>query len=84
MTATIETPAGRATRPKKRSFSVRGHRTSISLETAFWEALGDIAADKRLPLARLVAEIDAVRGSAGLSGAVRVYILDYYRSSSAS
>ena len=63
----------------KRSFSIRGHRTSISLEAAFWEALGEIAAARGLPLSGIVAEVDAARGTAGLSGAVRIYILDYFR-----
>jgi predicted DNA-binding ribbon-helix-helix protein len=63
------------TRPVKRSFSIRGHRTSISLEAAFWEALKNAAADERMPLAALVAEIDKSRGGAGLSSAVRVWIL---------
>jgi predicted DNA-binding ribbon-helix-helix protein len=69
----------RASRPVKRSFSIRGHRTSISLEAAFWEALQEIAAQRGLPLAQLVGAIDAARGDAGLSGAVRIYILDHYR-----
>ena len=74
-----ETGAARASRPVKRSFSIRGHRTSISLEAAFWEALGEIAAVQGHSLAGLVAKVDAARGDAGLSGAVRIYILDYYR-----
>ncbi len=69
----------RASRPVKRSFSIRGHRTSISLEAAFWEALQEIAAQRGLPLAQLVGAIDAARGDSGLSGAVRIYILDHYR-----
>ena len=71
--------ANRATRPVKRSFSIRGHRTSISLEAAFWEALGEIAAARNKPLAQLVADVDEARGSAGLSSAVRIFILDHYR-----
>jgi len=67
------------TRPLKRSFSISGHRTSISLETAFWEALRHIAASEGRSLASIVAKIDRERGDAGLSGAVRVYVLDYYR-----
>ena len=73
----------RASRPVKRSFSIRGHRTSISLEAAFWEALQEIAAQRALPLAQLVGAIDAARGDAGLSGAVRIYILDHYRRTAA-
>lgn len=67
------------TRPVKRSFSISGHRTSISLENAFWTALREIAAQRQQSLASLVAEIDRDRGDAGLSGAVRVWVLDHYR-----
>jgi predicted DNA-binding ribbon-helix-helix protein len=63
------------TRPVKRSFSLDGHRTSISLEAAFWTALKDAATEDRVPLANLVAKIDKDRGSAGLSSAVRVWLL---------
>lgn len=69
----------RASRPQKRSFSIRGHRTSISLEAAFWEALQEIAAARQRPLSQLVAAIDGARGEAGLSGAVRIFILDHFR-----
>jgi predicted DNA-binding ribbon-helix-helix protein len=62
-------------RPVKHSFSIAGHRTSISLEAAFWQALRDAAARRQLALAALVAEIDAGRGEAGLSSAIRVWIL---------
>lgn len=68
------------TRPVKRSFSIKGHRTSISLEAAFWTALQEIAAEKASTLAGLVASIDATRGEAGLSSAVRIWVLEYYRS----
>lgn len=67
------------TRPVKRSFSIKGHRTSISLEAPFWDGLVEAAAAEHLPLSRLVAEIDAHRGEAGLSSAVRVWLLDYFR-----
>jgi len=66
-------------RPVKRSFTIKGHRTSISVEAPFWEALCQIAAAERVTLAALVAAIDAERGDAGLSSAVRVWVLDYYR-----
>ena len=63
-------------RPRKRSFSIKGHRTSISLEPPFWEALRELARRRAMPLAALIAEIDAARtGEAGLSTAVRLYIL---------
>ena len=67
------------TRPVKRSFSIAGHRTSVSLEAAFWDALKTVAADQERSLSSLVAEIDRERGDAGLSGAIRVWILDHYR-----
>ncbi len=66
-------------RPVKRSFSLRGHRTSISLEAPFWDALKDAAARENITIAALVAEIDEKRHGEGLSGAVRIWILDYYR-----
>jgi predicted DNA-binding ribbon-helix-helix protein len=67
------------TRPVKRSFSLQGHRTSISLEAPFWDALKDAAEKEGLSLAALVARIDETRNGAGLSGAVRIWILDYVR-----
>jgi predicted DNA-binding ribbon-helix-helix protein len=72
-----------AARPVKRSFSIRGHRTSISLEEPFWEALKEAAARERISLAALIARIDERRGTAGLSSAVRVWILDYVRAAGA-
>lgn len=66
-------------RPEKRSFSIKGHRTSISLEEPFWDALRDAADEQKMTLAALVAKIDASRGDSGLSGAVRIWILDYFR-----
>ena len=69
-------------RPIKRSFTIAGHRTSISLEAAFWEALKAAASEEQMPIARLVARIDdARRGGGGLSSAVRVWILRHYRAS---
>ena len=67
------------TRPIKRSFSIGGHRTSISLEADFWRALKEVAARERLPLAKLVATIDQSRGEAGLSSAVRIWLLKYFQ-----
>lgn len=66
-------------RPVKRSFTIKGHRTSISVEAPFWEALRQIAAAENITLAALVATIDAERRAAGLSSAVRVWVLDYFR-----
>jgi predicted DNA-binding ribbon-helix-helix protein len=70
-------------RPVKRSFSIKGHRTSISLEAPFWEALRQAAAEEHTTLSALVTAIDAKRGQAGLSSAVRVWVLDYMRRGSA-
>ena len=66
-------------RPIKRSFTIAGHSTSISLESPFWDALKDVATERGTSLASLVEEIDKQRGGAGLSSAVRVWILDHYR-----
>lgn len=62
-------------RPEKRSFSIQGHRTSISVERAFWQALKQAAADDGVTLASVIRSIDQSRGEAGLSSAVRVWIL---------
>ncbi|MFM8859287.1 MAG: ribbon-helix-helix domain-containing protein [Methylocystis sp.] len=64
------------TRVIKHSIVIAGHRTSISLEDAFWNALRKIAHDDDLPLAALVAQIDAARGDANLSSALRVFVLN--------
>jgi predicted DNA-binding ribbon-helix-helix protein len=64
-------------KPLKRSFRIRGHATSISLETAFWRALKDAAAQRGLSPAELVTEIDAGRGRTNLSSAVRVWLLEF-------
>jgi predicted DNA-binding ribbon-helix-helix protein len=66
-------------RPEKRSFTISGHRTSISLETAFWDALKAIAKEEKTSAAALIGRVDEVRGKAGLSSAVRVWILKHYR-----
>ncbi|MGP8232186.1 MAG: ribbon-helix-helix domain-containing protein [Methylovirgula sp.] len=63
----------------KHSLTIAGHRTSISLESAFWDALRDIARARGLPLAALIGEIDAGRGTANLSSAIRVYVLTRLR-----
>ena len=60
---------------KKRSVSIRGHRTSLSLEDGFWEELARIAQLRGTSVAGLIAEIDNNR-SGGLSSAVRLFVLD--------
>jgi predicted DNA-binding ribbon-helix-helix protein len=59
----------------KRSLSIAGHRTSLSLEAAFWRRLEALAAARGTSLSALVAEIDAGRGEANLSSALRVFAL---------
>ncbi len=63
----------------KRSLTVAGHRTSISLEDAFWAGLRDIASARTATVAGLVAEIDRGRGAANLSSAIRVFVLAHFR-----
>lgn len=63
----------------KHSLLICGHQTSISLEDAFWQALKRAAAARGLSVAALVAEIDAGRGGANLSSAIRVYLLETVR-----
>jgi predicted DNA-binding ribbon-helix-helix protein len=60
---------------KKHSLVIAGHRTSVSLEAAFWDALKRIAATDGCSLAALVARVDAERGAANLSSALRVHAL---------
>lgn len=62
-------------RPEKHSLTLRGHRTSVSLEGAFWQAFRDLAARQGLTLNELAAQIDAARGATGLASAIRVHIL---------
>jgi predicted DNA-binding ribbon-helix-helix protein len=64
---------------RKHSLVIAGHRTSISLEAAFWDALRDLAREKGVSVAALVAEIDQQRGGANLSSALRVRLLQVFR-----
>jgi predicted DNA-binding ribbon-helix-helix protein len=63
----------------KRSIVVAGHKTSVSLEDAFWNGLKEIAAERHMNLSELVAEIDAQRQHGNLSSALRLFVLDFYR-----
>lgn len=67
------------TRMRKHSLQIAGHRTSVSLEDAFWAALRDIADARGVSLAGLVAQVDASRGEANLSSAIRVFVLETVR-----
>lgn len=65
---------------KKISVSLSGHQTSVSLEQEFITALHEIATRRRIPTAKMIAEIDATRKlDDNLSSAIRVWILNYYR-----
>jgi predicted DNA-binding ribbon-helix-helix protein len=64
----------------KRSIVIEGHKTSISIEDIFWNSLKEIARDRAMTLSKLVASIDSNRVSgSNLSSAIRVYVLDRYR-----
>jgi len=67
----------------KRSIVIAGHKTSVSLEDAFWSALKDIAGIRNMTLSELVASIDADRRQGNLSSAIRLYVLDHFRVQSA-
>ncbi|MEL6172394.1 MAG: ribbon-helix-helix domain-containing protein [Pseudomonadota bacterium] len=67
-------------RPQKRSLTLRGHRTSVSLEEEFWQAFREIAAERGMALNALAAEIDEARGiETGLASAIRLFVLRRYR-----
>ncbi|MCM2561339.1 ribbon-helix-helix domain-containing protein [Lutimaribacter sp. EGI FJ00015] len=67
-------------RPIKRSVTLQGHRTSVSLEEPFWQAFRDIAREKGKPVNTLAAEIDAARTpGTGLGTAIRLYVLAHYQ-----
>ena len=63
----------------KRSIVIAGHKTSVSLEDAFWTALKEIAAGRDMTLSDLVATIDSERQHGNLSSAIRLFVLDFYR-----
>lgn len=64
----------------KRSIVIAGHKTSVSLEDEFWSALKAIADKRLMNLSNLVTAIDGQRQHGNLSSAIRLYVLDFYRS----
>ena len=62
-----------------RNIVVGGHRTSVRLEALMWESLRDIARRSGIGVNELVTEIDSRRGTLGLTAAIRVYIVEFYR-----
>ena len=63
----------------KRSIVIAGHKTSVSLEEAFWRGLKEIAGSRDTTLSDLVAAIDSERQHGNLSSAIRLFVLDFYR-----
>jgi predicted DNA-binding ribbon-helix-helix protein len=63
----------------KRSIRIDGHKTSVSVEEAFWRGLKEIADAKNATLTSIVAEIDTNRITANLSSAIRLFVLEHYR-----
>jgi predicted DNA-binding ribbon-helix-helix protein len=63
----------------KRSIVIAGHKTSVSVEDAFWTALKDVAASRGATVAELVATIDSSRQHGNLSSAIRLFVLDHFR-----
>ena len=68
----------------KRSIVIAGHKTSVSLEDAFWRGLKEIASARNMTLSDLVASIDGGRRQGNLSSAIRLFVLDHYRSQAAN
>ena len=63
----------------KRSIVVASHKTSVSLEEAFWNGMKEISALRNMTLSELVGEIDGNRQRANLSSAIRLFVLDYFK-----
>jgi predicted DNA-binding ribbon-helix-helix protein len=63
----------------KRSIVVAGHKTSVSLEEAFWNGMKEISGLRNITLSELVGEIDSNRQQGNLSSAIRLFVLDYFR-----
>jgi predicted DNA-binding ribbon-helix-helix protein len=63
----------------KRTTSIAGHKTSVSLEDAFWQSLKEIASERDMTRYELIAAIDSERQHGNLSSAVRLFVLDFYQ-----
>ena len=68
----------------KRSVALAAHKTSVSLEDAFWKGLKEIARRRDMTLSDLIASIDNDRQYGNLSSAIRLFVLDFYRGGRAS
>ena len=67
----------------KRSVVVAGHKTSVSLEEVFWNGMKEISGERNVTLSDLVGEIDTKRQQGNLSSAIRLFVLDYFKSRAA-
>jgi predicted DNA-binding ribbon-helix-helix protein len=67
----------------KRSVVLAGHKTSVSLEDAFWRGLKDIATTRRMTLSDLISGIDIDREHGNLSSALRLFVLNHYQARAA-
>jgi predicted DNA-binding ribbon-helix-helix protein len=63
----------------KRSIVIAGHKTSVSLEDAFWKSLKEIATGRGTTISNLVTSIDVDRQQGNLSSCLRLFVLDFYR-----
>ncbi len=62
----------------KRSIVIKGHKTSVSLEDPFWQALKDLSAEKNVTVSALINSIDQIRDTSNLSSAVRQFVMRHY------
>lgn len=76
LAASTSTSAKTDVAERKRSITIAGHRTSISLELEFWDALQKLSAQRGKSITALVAEVDRSRGDRNLSSALRVWVLN--------
>lgn len=88
MAAAFPRRASRKRHPNRSSLVIRnivvaGHRTSVRLEPVMWEALLEIARQRETNVNQLVTEIARHRNSSSLTAAIRVFIVDFYRSAAA-
>jgi predicted DNA-binding ribbon-helix-helix protein len=67
----------------KRSIILAGHKTSVSLEDAFWRGLKDIASSRRMTMSDLVSSIDLDRQQGNLSSALRLFVLNHFQARAA-
>ncbi len=67
------------TRVRKRSVVIGGHKTSVSLEEAFWSAIREITIERGMSMSAMIEQIDSAKQQSNLSSAIRLFVLEYYR-----